>query len=164
MVEKIVVSNSTPIINFATIDRMDILHALYGKIVIPEAVWDEVVVKGVNHAASPKIKKIEWIQRRQVSEDNFLKMLKTKLDNGEAEAIALSIENKADLVLLDEKSARDVARTMSLNFMGTIGCLLLARKLGIIGNIRPILDKIITEAKFWISRALYEMLLSGDTK
>lgn len=162
MAEKIVVSNSTPLINFATIDRMDILHALYGNMLIPEAVWDEIVVKGLNHAASPRVKKLEWIQRRQVKPDNFLKMLKAKLDDGEAEAIALSKEIKADLVLLDEKSARDVARTLNLEFMGTIGCLLLAKRLGIISNFRHILDQIRTEANFWIDKTLYEKMVSEN--
>jgi hypothetical protein len=160
MAEKIVVSNSTPIINFATIDRMDILQDLYGEIIIPSAVWNEIVIKGANYAACLKLKKVEWIQVLKVKEDNFLKMLRTKLDDGESEAITLAIEKKADLILLDEKSARNIAKTVGLDFMGTIGCLLLAKKFGIISNIKTVLDLIMTEAKFWISNTLYEAIVS----
>ena len=162
MARKTIVSNSTPLINFATIDRMDILHDLFGELLIPEAVWHEIVVKGAKHATCPRVKKAAWIQVRKVDDDHFLKMLKARLDDGEAEAIALSEKIEADLVLLDEKSARAVADTMNLNFMGTIGCLLLARRSGIIDEIKPILDRIMAEAKFWISKNLYETLLSDE--
>ena len=158
MDKKIVVSNSTPIINFATIDRMDILHALYGQLLIPDAVWGEIVVKGINYVASSRLKKLDWIQKQSVKKDNFLKMLKAKLDDGESEAISLAIESKADLVLLDEKSAKNVADAMGLNFMGTLGCLLLAKKLGIIDRMKPIIDQIMVDAKFWISETLYKTL------
>ncbi|VAX31840.1 hypothetical protein MNBD_NITROSPIRAE02-129 [hydrothermal vent metagenome] len=52
MDETIVVSNSTPLINFSNIGQLEILQVLFGRIVIPEAVWEEIVVKASNYPPS----------------------------------------------------------------------------------------------------------------
>jgi predicted nucleic acid-binding protein len=38
-----VVSNASPLINLALIGQLDMLRQLYGELVIPDAVWREVV-------------------------------------------------------------------------------------------------------------------------
>ena len=52
MDEKIIVSNSTPLINFATINQLDLLKQLFGQIFIPQAVWDELVIKRADYASA----------------------------------------------------------------------------------------------------------------
>ncbi len=66
MDEKIVVSNSTPLINFSNIGQLEILQVLFGRIVIPEAVWEEVVVKGFHYPPSQLIKDVPWISRKGI--------------------------------------------------------------------------------------------------
>jgi len=82
-----------------------------------------------------------------------------ELDNGEAEAIALAIEKNAKLVLLDELAARNIAQFHSINFIGTIGCLVLVKRRGYIDSIKSLLDLIQTEGHFWISKKLYKRIL-----
>ncbi len=160
MAEKLVVANSTPLINFATIDRLDILRKLFKHIIVPPAVWKELTEKGSAYVSADKIKNVAWIKVISIKEDNFLRIIKLKIDEGEAEAIALAIQSKASLVLLDEIDARDIAQNIDLNVIGTIGCLLLAKKLKFISEIKPLLDKIIKDAKFWINKELYKKIIS----
>ena len=51
MATKIIVSNSTPLINFATINEIQILRKLFKQIIIPQAVWQEVVIRGWHESA-----------------------------------------------------------------------------------------------------------------
>jgi predicted nucleic acid-binding protein len=162
MAKKIVVSNSTPLINFAAIDRLDILQSLFKQIIIPPAVWQELTGKGSLYISAENIKKAKWISVMPIEGDNLLKMLKLKIDDGEAEAITLAIGTKASLILLDEIEARDIARSMNLNFMGSIGCLLTAKKAGIIPNIKTFLNKIINDARFWVSKELYDKIIADE--
>lgn len=51
MASRLIVSNSTPLINFATIGEFDILRKLFAQIYVPQAVWREVVIKGWRESA-----------------------------------------------------------------------------------------------------------------
>jgi hypothetical protein len=157
--KKIVISNSTILINFATIDRLDILHALFKELIIPEAVWDETVLKASRYVSAKRIRESDWIKVKKVHDRNSVKLLRGRLDDGEAEAVSLALELKADFILLDESPAREVAKKLEMNFIGTVGCLIMAKRLGIIENIKSLLNKIIKDAKFWISSDLYWTIL-----
>ncbi len=56
MATKIIVSNSTPLINFATINEIQILRKLFKKIIIPQAVWQEVVIERAARISTPNRK------------------------------------------------------------------------------------------------------------
>jgi len=85
--------------------------------------------------------------------------LTINLDPGEAEVITLALENKADLLLLDEITGRTVASTYQLTFTGSIGCLVEAKHTGIIPAIKPLLDAMKDEARFWVNPRLYNRIL-----
>jgi len=53
-----IVSNASPIISLARIGKLDLLHQLYGELIVPEAVWDEVVVKGIGQPGANDVKKV----------------------------------------------------------------------------------------------------------
>jgi hypothetical protein len=158
MASRIIVSNSTPLINFAAVNEINILKELFKQILIPKAVWEEVVTRGWPETSN-LIKKADWIVEEPISDLRLSKTLDRELDKGEAEAIVLAIEVSADLILLDELEARNIADIQGLNYMGSIGCLALAKRMGIIGEIKPLLDKMIHKARFWVNKELYNYVI-----
>ncbi len=57
-----VVSNASPIINLARIGLLDLLRKLYGVLLIPEAVWREVVIEGTGQPGAEEVKVADWIK------------------------------------------------------------------------------------------------------
>jgi len=161
MATRIIVSNSTPLINFATINELDLLRKLFKQIYIPQAVWQEVVIRGWRESAI-LIEKTDWIRKKSITHHRLCDILNKELDTGEAEAIVLAIELNADLILLDESEARNFAEIQELKYMGSIGCLTLAKSLGLIAKIKPLLDQMIDKARFWVSKELYEFVLQDN--
>jgi predicted nucleic acid-binding protein len=155
----IVVSNTTPIVKLAAIGRLDLLQQLYGAIVIPPAVYHEIVVVGAGLPGAVEVQTLPWFQQRPVTPSPLLTQLQLELDPGEAEAVALADEIKADLILLDERRARRLARQRGLLHVGVLGMLIEAKQAGLIGAVKPLLDDLIAIAGFWVGTPLYDQIL-----
>lgn len=143
----------------------DILHRLFGKIHIPPAVENEVFVKGKHYPNRETLRQAAFIEVLDKPENMILcDVFKTELDDGEAEVITLGLEKNADLLILDEIAARTIAKSRHLPFTGSVGCLTEAKRLGIISSIRPLLDAMRTEARFWINENLYQRVLKDNNE
>ena len=105
----IVVSDASAPINLARIGELDLLRKLYSEIVVPEAVWQEVVVNGAGQPGAEEISTVDWVKRMLVKNRHLVQALRQDLDAGEAEAIALALESEADLLLMDERLGRESA-------------------------------------------------------
>lgn len=154
-----VVSNTSPLMNLAIIDRLDLLRQIYGTIHIPEAVWDELVIQGKGRPGSEMIASATWIQKHAVQNRPLVIALREQLDSGESEAIALALELEATLILIDEAEGRRIAASYNLAKTGALGILLLARKQNLISSLKKEMDKLQRDAHFWISSPLYNKLL-----
>lgn len=154
-----VVSNTSPLMNLAIIGRLDLLRHFYETIHVPQAVWDELVEQGAGKPGSEAIAAAQWIQTHTVQNQHLVAALREQLDSGESEAIALALELKATLILLDETEGRRVATLYGLNKTGALGILLRAQKDGVISSFKDEMDKLKQEAHFWISPPLFEKLL-----
>jgi predicted nucleic acid-binding protein len=154
-----IVSNTSPIINLACIDRLDVLPALFGEIAIPDAVFHEIAVAHPDAPGASDVRTAPWVRRRSVVNRPLVDSLRLELDPGEAEAIACAVEANAKLLLIDERRGRLVALRLGLATTGLMGVLLLARKKGLIESIRPLLDDLRRVAGFWIGDALYAQVL-----
>lgn len=157
-----IVSNSSPLITFARISRLDIVQRLYGEIVIPTAVWDEVVVAGAHHPGADAVRSSSWILQQAVMNKPLVQALRQELDAGEAEAIALAMQCGDALLLMDERLGRDTARHLGIRYLGVIGVLIEAKRRGIIQVIRPLLASLRDSAGFRISAALYQRVLRDE--
>lgn len=156
----IVVSDASPLINLFAIGEYEILRLLYGKVNIPAAVHNEIVYLGQGKPGSKELDDLYWINKRLVSDINLAKALTNELDKGEAESIALAVECKADLLLIDEKIGRRVASRFDLNCIGLLGIIVLAKQNGIIKSVEPLLKKLTFDAGFWIQPNLYRRILT----
>lgn len=124
----IIVSDTTPIISLLKINRLDLLEKLFGEVLIPDAVYEELTTDKRFIDEAKQITKASYIKSVSVLDSEAVRILKmeTGLDQGESEAIVLTNELKADILLMDEVKGRTVSKQMGITIMGTIGLLLSA--------------------------------------
>ncbi len=154
----IVVSNTSPISNLAAIGHLELLQQLYGNIIIPPAVYQELINSGDAEPATLAVQTLDWIQTQPVSDRVLLETLQTNLDPGEAEAITLAVEINAERLIIDERRGRNEAIQLGLQVTGILGIALAAKQEGLIPLVQPILDDLRANT-FWIRDALYAEVL-----
>lgn len=155
----IVVTNSTPIISLAKIDKLHLLRDIFDKIYVPNAVYKEVVLKGKGRPGSKEIEEAEWVASKEVYNITSKKHLLAYLDEGEAEVILLADELSADLVIMDERKGYEVlSNLLNIKVIGTIAILSMAKDLRLIENIKPYLDKMKANG-VWIDDQIYAISL-----
>ncbi len=132
-----VVSNASPLIALSLIGKLYLLKELWGEIIIPGAVYKEVVIQGKEKPGASSIENAienKWLKVSQVKEKKQVNILMSILDYGEAETIVLAQEIQADLVILDNREPRLFAHQIGLKVIGTIGVILKAYEKQIIKN------------------------------
>ena len=156
------VSNTSPVSNLACIGRLDLLKHQYQKLWIPASVSEELSLHPDESARTAIESAIGegWIEVVLVPSSPLLKTLMLHLHRGEAEAIALATETKADIVLIDEQEGRQFATQAGLSVTGVLGVLLRAKKTGHIAALRPVIDALRANARFFIAPALEARVLS----
>ena len=93
----IVVSDTSPITNLAAVGQLDLLRQLYGKVFIPESVRQELSAISSRRPIGLADQNPSWIEVRPVADQPLVDSLLLGLDPGEAEAIVLALEMKADI-------------------------------------------------------------------
>ncbi len=158
-----VVSNSSPLIHLTKIGRLELLKEYFQEIIIPEAVYRECILEGNDREEVELTKNANWIKILQVKDQKLVRLLKSSLDDGESEAIALSLENGADLILLDDSDAREKARLYGLKITGIIGILLRAEIDGKVTSLKENIKRL-KETGFYLSDSLVAEILkfSGE--
>lgn len=156
----IVISDATPIISLIKIECLDILEELYKNIIIPKAVYDELICNINYRHEIDIIKSCAFFQIENVEENLSVLLLQRqlKLDRGESEAIVLANNISADLIIIDERKARRIAKNVGLKVTGTLGILVEAKQQGLIIELKPLLDKLIAN-NIRISKDLYMGIL-----
>jgi predicted nucleic acid-binding protein len=156
-----VVSNAGPLIALARIGRFDLLRRIFDHVIIPQAVYDEVVVKGSGRPGSDETHQAlgDWIEIASVNNAAVARSLATKLGQGESEAIALAIDLSADIILLNDGKARATADFMGLHVTGTVGLLAQAQRLGLLADLRQVLDELRANG-FRIDDEVYRRVLA----
>lgn len=155
----IIVSNTTPLSELAKVGQIDLLREIFGQVIIPQQVYDEVTTG--THPAATEVPSLTWIEVRSIADQEQVSILptQTELDLGECATIVLAEELEADRVLIDEWAARKVAQSRSLPVTGTVGILLVAKNRGLIPCVKPILDALIGQGTR-ISQSLYQEILA----
>lgn len=155
----IVVADAGPIIHLSLLGHLDLLPALFGKVVVPRRVYQEVVQAGQGLPGSSELQAAAWVELDERDlRTGVSRLLLSHLDAGEADALALASEIMADLVLSDDRQARIAAGRLGLRVQGTLGVLLEARRRGRIQILAPLLSDL-RLAGVWLSDALIEQVL-----
>lgn len=146
------ISNSSCLIALDNINMLFILHKCYGKIIISEE---------VQHEFGKPLDK--WIEIKTVKDRNYLKILGSLVDLGEASTIALSLELPQHTMILDDLKARKLAKSMDLPFTGLLGIIAKAKQRNVITSAEQVLQKLQT-VNFRLSPAMYQetLRLAGE--
>jgi predicted nucleic acid-binding protein len=161
----VVISDASPLIRFSALGRFDLLRELYGEILVPTAVWQEIARAPtlLPSASSPQTaadaRVAGWLQVAAASNRPLVTQLETMLDPGEAEAIALAVERNPSLLLIDERDGRQIARALDVAITGTLGVLLRAKTLGHVSAIKPLLTELIQQHQFRLHPDLVKRVL-----
>lgn len=154
----IIVVDAGSLIALSRIGCLWILKRKFTEIVIPQAVYDEVVIKGAKRPNVSEIKKSSWIKIQRVKNIKKIALLNQKIHLGESEAIILAKEMKADLIVLDDNQARQIAIAEGLKVAGVLALLLEAKNQGWITSVKKTLNDLEAQG-FFISKDLRKEIL-----
>jgi predicted nucleic acid-binding protein len=147
-----IVADAGPVIAFARIGRLDLLQRVVGELIIPEAVYEELVMKGHGKSGASEVEHSDWIHRRAVTDRTALDSLPSPLHLGEREAIVLAQELGAQL-LIDERRGRKSAKERGLEILGSLRILAEAKRVGLVDPVKPLLDALLATG-YWIDEEL----------
>ncbi|MGB7519837.1 MAG: DUF3368 domain-containing protein [Spirulinaceae cyanobacterium] len=151
-------SDTTPISELTKVGHLNLLHDLFGQVVITQEVYSELTTG--NHPATRIVPQVNWLEIREVADSQQIRVLQlqSNLDLGEVSAIILAEELEADQLLIDERAARQVALARHLPVIGTVGILILAKQRGFLESVKTILDAMIGNGTR-IGKSLYEQAI-----
>ena len=152
-------SNSSPLMSLSNIERLELIKWKFDEILIPYAVWKEITVDGKGKKGAGHVQNSTWIKVKSIKNKTSFNLLQNYIDYGEAEAIALALETQADVLLLDDKSARQIAVKLGFKVMGVLGILIWAKNEGLITSLSEEIEKLKKQANFRLSNKLIENVL-----
>jgi predicted nucleic acid-binding protein len=146
----LVLADSTPLISLARRGLFDFLHALYGRITIPPAVYREVVTEGRGRAGSQETEvalTTGWTEMIPLQDPEAAQRLRARflIGDGESEVIALAQECRAALILIDEERGCRCAEELGYHVLRTVGVLLQAKGRGHITTVKEHLEALRVE-------------------
>ncbi len=155
-----VVVDSSCLIGLSQTGLFNLLKELFSAVYIPDAIYDEVVVKGKDEAGSEDTEfyiKEGWILKKTVNDEVAVNALRPILGKGEAEVIILYKELELDCALIDERTARSMAELMNVNTMGVLGVIDLAVEKELSIDKKKAIDQL-RDLGFRISDKLYKKM------
>lgn len=158
--QKVIVSDTSCIGYLIQVNLLNLLQIIYGEIIIPDAVNEEIFQLENRGYNLTEFKNADWIKIRNTNNLSNVNDYKYILDKGELEAISLAIELKADLLIIDEKLGRIVATNIGFDITGLVGILITAKNKNLIISIKEVLDKVILLG-CRISKNLYNIALNS---
>lgn len=157
--QRLIVCNTSPLINFAETGCLDLLTGLPGTLVASPAVRDELRAKAGLFTHAAELADSDLLATLAPADTLLARSFAATLHPGEAECLALAMERPGSLLVLDDLSARAAASANGLPFTGTLGILAQAKATGRIPALAPFLHALKTRARFWIHPRLEQSLL-----
>jgi predicted nucleic acid-binding protein len=149
MPEHYTICNTSPLLYLHLIGQLGLLPELYGEVFVPPAVKTELQAGAARGVDVPQIATFSWLRVMPVASAASIPLV-MDLGQGEAEVIALGLENPDSRLILDDMLARRIAHLQKLLFTGTVGVIVKAKQTGLIPAVWPIVVAL-REAGLWLS-------------
>ena len=133
------ICNTSPFQHLHQLGCLEILPTLFGRVVVPHAVLEELQIGQSQGCDVPDLTRVAWVKFRQPASAPSLP-LAAYLGRGESSVLALALESKSPLIILDDGIGRRAAELLRIPLTGTLGLLLDAKKIGLISAVLPLLD------------------------
>ena len=158
-IEKVVI-NASPLITLFRANLHPLLPQLFPEVLVPDAVWAEVVNRTHGDPATRGLPKADWaIQRSVVTRPEVTAW---GLGAGETAVLSFALQNPGYAAVIDDRQARRCAQVLNLAIMGTAAVVVLARRRGLIDSTENALRRL-QDAGLWLSEALITRLAADDT-
>ena len=144
--QKIIIADTSCLILFTKIDELDILDALFDEIIVTPQIAEEFGRK-----LPP------FIQVKAVDSKETVSLYNNSVDMGESSAMAIALEIKDALLIIDDAKARKLAQKSGLSITGTVGVIVLAHKMGVLKDSSNIIGKI-EKTNFRLSQDMLDYL------
>jgi predicted nucleic acid-binding protein len=156
------VTNAGPLIALGKLGLVGLLNRLYDPVLVPTAVYQEVVTRGLElgqpdaYAVQMAVARGELRAIDVESAETAMTGSESSLHVGERAAIQLAMQEAADWVLLDDQLAREQAQELGLRVKGTLGVIVeaLRRRRLAVEEVNLIFQEILDRDDIWISDAL----------
>jgi predicted nucleic acid-binding protein len=152
MARPLVIADASALICLSWVDQLQVLPALFGRIVVPPAVAAEATHRG---SALPN-----WIDVRPLGRPLDDRVVAAHLGAGEGEVLCLGLERENAWLILDDGEARALARELGLRILGTAAVLVEAKRAGHLAQVRPVLDALLAKG-FRLDRKVYNRILTA---
>ncbi|NEP00709.1 MAG: DUF3368 domain-containing protein [Symploca sp. SIO2E9] len=136
-----VIADTSPIQYLYQTNLLDLLPQLYGSVIVPQAVANELATGAAFKVSLPDLTSLAWLKVKTTTVNLALQEI-NGLGAGEKEAFTLALEIEDSLVIVDDGLARYYAKQLNIKFTGTLGILLKAKQLGHLTIVAPILDEL----------------------
>lgn len=158
MPERLIITNTSPLLYLHLVGHLALLQILYGAIVIPAAVLAELEAGARASVGVPDVPTLPWVEVKTVQSRALIPAV-VDLGPGEAEVIALGLEHPGSLLILDDQLARRMAALNHLTYTGTVGVLIKAKQAGHLEAVRPVIESLCASGQ-WLSDELVAMVLA----
>ncbi|MDR3371866.1 DUF3368 domain-containing protein [Rhodoferax sp.] len=153
-IESVVINASPPITLFRS-GQAHILPQLFSRIIVPQAVWQEVVLDEWEDAAALELRQQTWplIEETEISP----RVAAWSLGAGETAVLSYALAHAPLRAVIDDMDARRCAQTLGIPIFGTGGLLVLAKRRGLLSSVSEAIAKL-RHAGLWLSDDIAQVL------
>lgn len=157
-----VIVNTSPLLYLHQVGYLELLQSLYSQILTPPAVIEELAIGKNKGIDVPNIQAVEWISITLVKSVSLIPAI-IDLGQGEAEVLALGLENPGSLLIFDDQLARRIANLYRLKYSGTLGVLVKAKQQGYLSSVAPVIAKLRHQGMWLTDKVVNDVLrLAGE--
>ncbi|MDK9702892.1 MAG: DUF3368 domain-containing protein [Sulfuritalea sp.] len=155
----VVIADAGPLIALSRIDSLDLLHGLFGQVLVTEAVRDEALPAAdyPGKAVIARAFDAGWLACPGPFDTSW-QPVNPGLDAGERSAIAAAVKMPGCLLIIDDRAGRAEAKSHRVAIIGTAAIIGLAKLQGLIPAARPILDRL-QPAGYFVHPRIIEAVL-----